>query len=139
MAKYIEGSCFCGKLKFHYDLPTRYVAHCHCTDCRHAHGAGFVTWAGINVEQFHLDNDSTLKWYGQIETGRRGFCNECGSTLLFESKAWGGDMAITRANLQKDIDVEPSQHGFYDHRAHWIPTISDDLEQLTAANSFPDS
>ena len=139
MSKYIEGSCFCGKLKFHYNLPTKYVAHCHCTDCRQAHGAGFVTWAGINVEQFHLDDDSTLKWYGQIETGRRGFCNECGSTVLFESKAWSGDMAIARANLQKDIDKEPSQHGFYDRRVHWIPTISDDLEQLTAADSFPDS
>jgi hypothetical protein len=48
-------------------------------------------------------------------------------------------MAITRANLQKDIDKEPSQHGFYDHRAYWIPTISDELEQLTTENSFPDS
>jgi len=47
-------------------------------------------------------------------------------------------MSVTRANLQQDIDQEPSQHGFYDHRASWIPTISDELEQLTAADSFPD-
>ncbi len=139
MSKYIKGSCFCGKLKFHYDLPTKYVAHCHCNDCRQAHGAGFVTWAGIDAVQFHLDDDSTLQWYGQIETGRRGFCNECGSTMLFESRDWKGEMAVTRANLQLEIDKEPSQHGFYDHRASWIPTISDELEQLTTANSFPQS
>ncbi len=47
-------------------------------------------------------------------------------------------MSVTRANLQQDIDQEPSQHGFYDCRASWIPTISDELEQLTAADSFPD-
>ena len=139
MSKYIKGSCFCGKLKFHYDLPTKYVAHCHCNDCRQAHGAGFVTWAGIDAVQFHLDDDLTLQWYGQIETGRRGFCNECGSTVIFESRDWKGEMAVTRANLQLEIDKEPSQHGFYDHRASWIPTISDELEQLTAANSFPES
>ena len=97
-----------------------------------------MTWAGINVDQFHLDKDSTLKWYGQLETGRRGFCSECGSTLFFESKAWAGLMSVTRANLQQDIDQEPSQHGFYDHRASWIPTISDELEQLTTADSFPE-
>ena len=138
MSEQIKGSCFCGKLKFHYDLPTKYVAHCHCDDCRQAHGAGFVTWAGIAAVQFHLDDDSTLKWYGQIETGRRGFCDECGSTVLFESKDWDGDMAVTRANLQLDIDKDPGQHGFYDHRANWIPTISDELEKLTTENSFPE-
>ncbi len=139
MSEAISGKCFCGQLKFHYTPPSAYIAHCHCGDCRQAHGAGFITWVGIDSKQFHLDDDSTLKWFGEVETGRRGFCSECGTTLFFESSLWPGQMAVTRASLPEEIDREPSQHGFYDLRANWIPVINDELEKLTAEESFLDS
>ncbi len=130
MTSKVNGSCFCGKLKFHYELPSKYVAHCHCNDCRRAHGAGYVTWVGLDSEQLHLDDDSTLKWHGELETGRRGFCGECGSSLFIESKYWVGEIAVSRSNLHGEIDKEPAQHAFYDLRVGWIPAIDDDLEQL---------
>jgi hypothetical protein len=139
MEKYVSGSCFCGKLKFHYDLPSKYSAHCHCDDCRRAHGSAYVTWVGINAEQFHLDESETLKWHGTLETGRRGFCVECGSTLFFESKAWAGDMAVTRASIEGQIDIQPGAHAFYEFHVDWMPTINDELVKLSRQDILGDN
>src|SRR5690606_34943450 len=43
-----SASCFCGAIRIDAELPSKWVAHCHCTMCRRAHGAAFVTWAGFD-------------------------------------------------------------------------------------------
>lgn len=43
-----NGRCLCGALQFSVRFPTKWVAHCHCTMCRRAHGAAFVTWFEVN-------------------------------------------------------------------------------------------
>jgi hypothetical protein len=37
------GACLCGGIAFDAALPSKCVAHCHCTRCRRAQGAAFVT------------------------------------------------------------------------------------------------
>ena len=46
-----RGHCLCGAVRFAAQLPSRWVAHCHCSRCQRAHGAGFVTWAGFEVSR----------------------------------------------------------------------------------------
>jgi hypothetical protein len=41
------GACLCGAVQFELQLPATWVAHCHCTMCRRAHGAAFVTWVSV--------------------------------------------------------------------------------------------
>ncbi len=38
-----KGSCLCGELRFEYDEPSLWCAHCHCTLSQRAHGAPVVT------------------------------------------------------------------------------------------------
>ena len=45
----VHGTCLCGSVRFSASLPSKWVAHCHCTYCRRAHGAPFVTWAGFHA------------------------------------------------------------------------------------------
>ena len=120
MKKNASGSCLCGKVKFHYELPTKWSAHCHCTICRRAHGAGYVTWVGVESEQFHFDEDSTLQWFSSSDHGQRGFCNQCGSSLFFQSPRWPGEMGIVLANIEDEIDLEPQAHAHYDTHVHWM-------------------
>ena len=47
-----EGACLCGQVRFAIVPPTKWCAHCHCTMCRRAHGAAFVTWIGVPEAQF---------------------------------------------------------------------------------------
>lgn len=74
-----HGSCLCGAVRFTAALPVKWVAHCHCTYCRRAHGAPFVTWAGFPTGQFSLDLTSTQPtWYESSPGAKRGFCPRCG-------------------------------------------------------------
>jgi len=38
------GGCSCGAVRYRVGMPPLWVAHCHCSMCRRAQGAAFVTW-----------------------------------------------------------------------------------------------
>ncbi|MGL6224535.1 MAG: GFA family protein, partial [Steroidobacteraceae bacterium] len=79
-----EGSCLCGAIRYRFALPPLWVAHCHCTMCRRAQGAGFVTWVGTGGESFELLGDAgRLRSYRSSTEATRSFCGRCGTPLIF--------------------------------------------------------
>jgi hypothetical protein len=117
----LTGRCLCGAVRFEVDPPTKWCAHCHCSLCRRAHGAGFVTWFGVDDDSFRITGgEEELSWYASSDAARRGFCSSCGSTLFFQSERWAGEMHIALADMDGPIDREPAGHVFYDSRAEWI-------------------
>lgn len=81
-----EGRCLCAAVKFSITPPTLFFAHCHCHFCREAHGAAFVSWVGASEERFRfLAGSDEPRWYQSSEKSRRGFCENCGTTLFFAS------------------------------------------------------
>ncbi len=123
----ISGSCLCGQLCFSAQLPTLWVAHCHCTLCQKNAGAAFVTWAGFNAQAVHIDDSNkTLTWYSATDNAYRGFCNACGSTIFFKSARWPGEMHITVANIHQALDRAPQVHVHWDTHQEWV-TLGDDL------------
>ncbi len=52
------GGCLCGVVRYRIALPPLWVAHCHCSICRRAQGAGFVTWARRQIEQWQWATQS---------------------------------------------------------------------------------
>ena len=122
------GRCLCGDLRFEAALPSKWMAHCHCTLCQRAHGAGVVTWVGFEADRVELrDPENRLQWYESTPGAQRGFCNRCGSTLFFRSERWPGELHIVRANFDTALDREPQLHVFYDSHAPWLPTAADGL------------
>lgn len=132
-----SGSCLCGSISFTARLPTQWVAHCHCTRCRRAHGAAFVTWAGMAAEQVTIeDSAATLRWYGSSGGAERGFCSRCGSPLFFRSPGWPGELHIARALFTDPLDREPQAHGYYDTHVEWVH-LADDLPKKSDPASQP--
>ncbi|MCB1559920.1 MAG: GFA family protein [Xanthomonadales bacterium] len=121
-------NCLCGAVRIEATLPTKWVAHCHCTMCRCAHGAAFVTWAGFEGEQCRIaDPDSRLTWFGSSPGAERGFCSRCGSTLLFRSQRWAGELHVVVANFDGPLDRAPQAHVFWDHHVDWVKLDNDGL------------
>ena len=86
-----HGSCLCGDVHFALTFPSKWVAHCHCSLCRRAHGAAFVTWVGMEDTHVSIDDPhSRLRWYASTPGAERGFCSRCGSTLFFRSGHYEG-------------------------------------------------
>lgn len=121
------GSCLCGAVRLNAALPSKWVAHCHCSYCRRAHGAPVVTWAGFRDEDVTItDPDGRLHWYASSPGARRGGCSQCGTPMLFTSQRWPGEMHIARALLDDALDRAPSKHVFYDAHVPWLE-LGDDL------------
>ncbi len=120
------GSCLCGAVHVEARLPSKWVAHCHCTYCRRAHGAPFVTWAGFATEQVSIeDPQSLLHWYVSSPGAQRGSCARCGSPMLFTSEEWPGEMHIARALLDDKLDRQPSAHVFYEAHVPWLEVMDE--------------
>lgn len=121
------GSCLCGAVRLTAALPSKWVAHCHCSYCRRAHGAAFVTWAGFAEENVRIDDaEGRLHWYDSSPGARRGSCSRCGTPMLFRSARWPGELHIARALLDDAVDKPPAAHVFYETHVPWLD-VADDL------------
>lgn len=126
----IQGGCLCEGIAFEITPPTKWCAHCHCSMCRRAHGAGIVTWFGIDSAQLRLTRGSDLlRWHRSSAGARRGFCGRCGSMLFFEGERWPGETHVTRASVPGEIDRAPAAHVHFDRRVAWLD-LHDGLKKL---------
>jgi hypothetical protein len=122
-----RGSCLCGGVRFYAEFPSKWVAHCHCTYCRRAHGSAFVTWAGFPTEKFHLEQGfESPNWYESSPGAKRGFCGKCGSPMFFQSTRWPGEMHVARALFTDPLDQDPSAHVFFETHVSWL-SLNDEL------------
>jgi len=131
----VSGRCLCGSVRFAATLPTKWVAHCHCSFCRRAHGAPFVTWAGFDTGQVSIDADGLQpSWYDSSPGAQRGFCPRCGSPMLFTSTRWPGEMHVARALIDAPLDRLPAAHVFYETHVDWLD-VRDDLPKKVSQGS----
>lgn len=125
-AQAVTGSCLCGAVEYAITLPTLWCAHCHCSQCRRFHGAGYVTWVGVAEQQFILTGgEHLLRWYESSPGAGRGFCGRCGSSLLFRSRQWPGEMHVTLASLHAEIDRQPHINTYFSTHVSWMPVDQD--------------
>ena len=121
------GSCLCGDVHFTVTWPSLWVAHCHCTQCRRAHGAAYVTWFGMAEDHATIeDRAGALRWFASSPGAERGFCTRCGSSLFFRSTRWPGEQHIALGNLEGEIDQAPMAHVFWDTHVAWADVDPDD-------------
>lgn len=118
--KRMAGGCLCGALRFTIAGASKWCAHCHCSLCRRAHGAAFVTWLGCDEDSVAIDDGGgTLRWYESSPGAERGFCARCGSTVLFRSRRWPDELHLTCASLDGAADRAPQAHVYWDSHVDW--------------------
>lgn len=131
-----SGKCFCGTVRFEASGTPKWVAHCHCTMCRRAHAAGYVTWVGYPKEAMRLvsgaDNIST---YRSSPPASREFCRTCGSQLFFRHDAYADEVHIPLALFDRDIGMKPRAHIYFSDRAEWV-SVHDDLRKKGGASGL---
>lgn len=125
-----EGACLCGQVRFELRFPTLVCVHCHCSMCRRAHGAGYVTWVRLPKNQLSFQaGEEKLAHYRSSDHATRSFCRRCGSSLFFETTHSPETIDVAIANLAGTIDREPQLHVHFDSRVDWI-RVADDLPRI---------
>ena len=126
----VKGGCLCGVVEFSAMLPAKWCAHCHCSMCRKAHGAGYVTWVGFEQNQVTLTSgENQLKWHESSAGAQRGFCRQCGSSIFFRSQRWADELHIALGCIDDAIDLQPQANVFFDNHVDWMP-IDKQLKQV---------
>lgn len=126
----LSGGCHCGRVRYQVDGPVRDYAHCHCSICRRVHGAGFVSWAGVDAAAFSvLEGGDQAQVYASSENIDRNFCRHCGSQLWSVMHSEPGQVYIALGTVKGAPELPPGYHFFVGSKAPWIE-IGDDLPQF---------
>ena len=121
------GRCLCGAIRFAYDGPENWRAHCHCESCRRQTASPFTTFMGVP--------DGHWRWTGADPAVyvsspgvRRSFCATCGSPVAFQAEAFPGEIHFYASLLDDHTDFRPQAHVHWDERVAWV-TPADDLRR----------
>ncbi|WP_455207896.1 GFA family protein [Kaarinaea lacus] len=126
----INGSCFCGAVRYKIEGKLRDAASCHCSMCRKMFSSQASAYALFDPDEFTwLTGEDLLTHY---ETGNDfgiKFCSKCGSTLGGTYK--GKPSWVTLGCIEGDPHIELGKHIFVGSKAAW-ETIPEGVVQYEA-------
>lgn len=134
--KVYNGKCLCGAVSYKVTGPLKFICHDHCSICRKASGAPFVTWTGVESEedQFELiQGFEYLTKYKSSDHGRREFCSECGTQLFFRSTKTPGEIHLTTSPIQEVLMAD--KHIFYSEKVEGLD-FQDELPKYGGESGF---
>lgn len=127
MKNTLNGKCECGEVSFTIDAPRETVTICHCKQCRRTSGH---LWAATHASYSNVRFSKTkgLKWYASSEHVKRGFCNNCGSSLFYR-KNDDENIAIAAGCLENPTGLRTERHIFIKDKGDYY-LVADDARQL---------
>ena len=121
-----EGGCLCGAVRYRLHAPLRRIVACHCGQCRRWHGH-FGAYSAVPTTALELTAAADLAWYRSSDAARRGFCRNCGSSLLWQAD--GRDhVAVAAGSLDDTAGLRLTGHIFVADKADYYD-LTDGLPQ----------
>ncbi len=136
----LTGGCLCGAVRYRITAEPMVVTHCHCTFCRRAAGAPFITWITIASDGFAWTEEPPTKYRSSAEA-LRGFCDVCGTTLSYRGVGHPEEIDITAASLDEPERVTPQDHIWTGTMLSWLK-FDDGLPRLEGSHwehGYPES
>lgn len=127
-----KGACHCGAVRFEGQGPIMGVDACHCATCRQLNGGPYM---GVRFRDgIALIQSDALKWYDSSEWARRGFCSQCGASLLYNLK--GTEFyAVSSGCIDMPADMAIGQEGFIDEKPDFY-NLAGEHPRLTGAEAI---
>lgn len=118
-----HGSCLCGAVTYRIDSAIKAVTHCHCSQCRKAHGAAFATYGSVPGATLTCsDAQGLLRVFKSSPTVSRSFCSRCGATLFWADAA--GDfcdwVSIALGTLDTPFEPHRQKHVHVQSGLCWL-------------------
>ena len=114
----LAGGCLCGAVRYEIDGAGESASNCHCSMCRKASGAAFVTWLGVAHGNFRYTQGAPAS-YRSSDIAKRAFCAACGSPLQFDYHGTHDHTHITVGSLDEPARVAPVRHIWVNDRIPW--------------------
>ena len=127
----LTGGCRCGLLQYSVATELAPVFHCHCSFCRHIHGASFTTIGFISASSLAWQPLSGAPSVFVTPAGNhRHFCGRCASPI-YNLAPGIGLACVVLLSLAKPSQAMPWAHVNIESKAPWL-TIHDSLPRFKA-------
>lgn len=128
------GGCLCGAVRFEVTAAPSSVDYCHCRMCQRVSGSVVTSWAEFKEEEFRC-TQGQIKYYQSSRYAERGFCANCGSSLVARSLA-GGKVVVMTGSFDHPGEFRPDNaHCGIESQVPWLK-IDDDLPRKTTVEAM---
>jgi adenylate cyclase len=127
----ITGGCLCGNIRYEIDEAPRDIAYCHCRICQRWTGGIAVAGCGFRTESVRFTQGEPT-YYRSSPVGKRGFCANCGSSLIFLRMKKGKESDVSfiyLAGMDRPEDYPPTWHLGIESQMPWLQ-LHDDLPRV---------
>lgn len=113
------GGCGCGAVRFEARGAPKFIARCHCRDCRKATAAAYSTWVGWADEQIEWSGEERAL-YASSDDVSRGFCADCGTPLSYQGVNWPGETHLLIGAFDEEERFTPNGDVFDKEKLAWV-------------------
>jgi hypothetical protein len=121
MTSKYSGGCACGAIRYESDADPMMGVHCQCRDCQRSSGAGHASFVGFPKASFRMTGEP--RWHETTaDSGNRvgrGFCANCGASVLGRSSGFEDVITVTAASLDDPKRFTPQMVVFTKSAQPW--------------------
>ena len=134
----VTGGCLCGRIRYEAEVFLKNGYICHCTMCQKSTGQPAEITVPIKAGSLKYLG-AEPKFYVSSDFGKRGFCGECGSRIVWQASRPEDDWLtnIDVGCLDNPSEARVSSHIFTNTQLPWyqicanLPTFSEeDFDEL---------
>jgi hypothetical protein len=119
----VNGGCLCGNIRFSATGAPDFPHLCSCPHCQKLGGCPMMAWVDFPVEGFEwVGPGGEPKWFKTFQTTKRGFCDECGSTVAAIDDG-GTMMGVTMMALDDHSGLVPIKQSFSSNAVPWLAPL----------------
>ncbi len=127
----VTGGCLCGAIRYESTEPANDGGYCHCTMCQKGAGGFHAVFVYMPRSGFRLMKGEP-KFYVSSETGKRGFCSDCGSSLYAVYEGMD-TVVVCVGSLDHPEDWSVHQEGWSGHHSF----VSEKIPWEVIADGLP--
>ncbi|WEW56543.1 hypothetical protein PRK78_001989 [Emydomyces testavorans] len=131
----LKGGCACSKIRYTSTAFPEWMGHCLCNTCRKCAGAPYQTFASFPRSAVTWTTEPP-KYFRASTFAKRGFCDQCGSSLTFEMDATPDKISLAPGSIDdrevkggKEAFPRPDGYIFAEETAVWFEIPNDGLER----------
>lgn len=120
----------CGAVRYEISGALTRVTYCHCSVCRRWHGH-VGAYTAVDRSGFRLAEQRGLRWFESSKGVRRGFCGECGSSMLWDEDG-EARMVLCAGTLDAPTGLTSKAHIFVASKGDYYELSDDGLLRFDA-------
>jgi hypothetical protein len=122
----MQGSCWCGSVRFEVEGPFITSTFCHCTSCKKiSGGVGTANGRAQTDDITVLEGRDLIETFQPDEGSAKSFCRRCGANLFGGGWPESEQSSVRLSAIDAGLEQKPEAHIFVRSAAAW-ETLPDD-------------